>query len=199
MSTSIASSNSLRLGVFPRGQSTRRSRGFTLTEALVVMAIAAILIGIGTPAMTATLRSVKLSSATNDLIGSLLLARSEAVKRKGRVVLCKSADGVACTQGGGWDQGWIVFHDANNNAAHDPGEAIIQRTEALGADMRVTGNASVARYVSYAPSGTTNLWNGGFQAGTITVCGHAASEARQIVLSSSGRPRVQKATVASCI
>jgi type IV fimbrial biogenesis protein FimT len=198
MNTSTSSSNLIRSGVSFCGRPRTRSRGFSLIEALAVMTIAAILIGVGTPAMTATLRSVELTSATNDFIGSLLLARSEAVKRKGRVVLCKSPDGATCAQAGDWDQGWIVFHDVNNNAVHDPGEAIIQRTQALRSDLRVTGNASVTRYVSYAASGTTNLSNGGFQAGTITVCGLAAGEARQIVLSSSGRPRVQKATVASC-
>jgi type IV fimbrial biogenesis protein FimT len=162
------------------------------------MALAAILVGVGTPAMTATARSVELSSATNDLIGSLLLARSEAVKRKGRVVLCKSSDGSGCAQADGWEQGWIVFHDANNNGVHEAGEAVIQRIQALQPNLRVSGNASLSRYISYAPSGATSMANGAFQAGTITICGQPAGEARQIVLSSSGRPRVQKTTVASC-
>ena len=150
--------------------------------------------------MTATVRSVQLSSASNDLLAGLLMARSEAIKRNGRVVLCKSADGISCAGTGGWEQGWIVFHDGNNNGTRDGGEEIIQRAQALSADLRVTGNLNVARYVSYAPTGATRLVGGGFQAGTITLCRQSAEggEARQIVLSSSGRPRVQKTLVGAC-
>jgi type IV fimbrial biogenesis protein FimT len=131
----------------------------------------------------------------------MLLARSEAVKRKGRVVLCKSRDGATCAQAGGWDQGWIVFHDVNNNGLREAGEVLIVQQEALSANLRLTGNLNVANYVSFAPNGATKLVGGNFQAGTLTVCNHSleAEEARQIVVNAVGRARVQKAPVASCI
>jgi type IV fimbrial biogenesis protein FimT len=201
MNTSTSSLNLVHFAAFPCGRSKTRSRGFTVIEVLAVMAIAAILVGVGAPAMTATLRSVELSSATNDLMGSLLLARSEAVKRKGRVVLCKSPDGASCAQAGGWQQGWIVFHDANNNGLREAGEVLIVQQEALSTNLRLTGNVNVANYVSFAPNGATKLVGGNFQAGTLTVCNQSleAEEARQIVVNAVGRARVQKATVASCI
>src|SRR5437660_1719517 len=100
----------------------RRVRGFTLIELMVVLAISAILVGVGTPAFTGLIRQTELTSATNDLFASLLLARSEAAKRRSRVALCKSADGSTCTPAGGWEQGWIVFHDTNNDGARQGGE-----------------------------------------------------------------------------
>src|SRR4051794_16741120 len=152
-------------------QRTRRSaRGFTLIELLVVVAIAAILLGTAVPSFRGVIRAAKLGSATDSLFSSLLLARSEAAKRHSRVVLCKSADGTNCATRGGWEQGWIVFHDANNNGSRDPGEQVVWHVQAMPGDMRLSGNLNVAKYVSYAPTGETKLASGAFQAGTITLC-----------------------------
>lgn len=200
MNTSTAPSIHTPICALEASGSRRRICGFTLIELLVVVAIAAILVGVATPAMTSTVRSVKLSSASNDLLGALLMARSESIKRNIRVAVCKSADGNSCALTGGWEQGWIVFQDTNNTGTHDGSEAVIAHQQAMSSDMRVTGNQSVARYVSYAPTGATKLAGGGFQAGTITLCRQSAlgGEARQIILSSAGRPRVQKTLVSSC-
>jgi type IV fimbrial biogenesis protein FimT len=179
----------------------RPAPGFTLVELLVVLAIVAVLLGTAIPSFRGVIRSAKLSSATDSLFSSLLMARSEAAKRHARVVLCKSADGSNCTTRGGWEQGWIVFHDANNNGLRDPGEDVVSRVNAMAGEMRFSGNLNVAKYVSYAPTGETKLASGAFQAGTITLCSASSTsqEARQIVLSSVGRPRVQKARVATCL
>src|SRR5687767_7278791 len=107
--------------------SPRRSGGFTLIELAAVMAVAAVLVGAGVPPLTETVRSIRLSSASNDLLAGLLMARSEALKRNGRGVVCKSSDGVSCASTGGWEQGWVVFHDANNNGSRESGEVIVER------------------------------------------------------------------------
>lgn len=185
---------------FNRVQAGRVARGFTLIELMIVLAVASVLLGTAVPAMTSTIKSVQLSSASNQLLAGLLLARSEAIKRNGRGVICKSADGATCTASGDWEQGWLVFHDADNDGSRDAGEAIVQQVEHLAGDLRVKGKLSVARYISYGADGGTRFASGGFQAGTITLCLRSANagEARQIIVSSSGRPRVQKARVDDC-
>lgn len=183
-----------------RRPAVRRDRGFTLIELMLVVAIAAVLMGFGVPSVTGILNSNRLTSASNALLSSLRLARSEAFKRNGRVIVCKSADGDTCTSAGGWEQGWIVFHDANHNGEHDGDEVVIERGNPLAGSLRLTGNSSVGKYVSFVATGTARMTGGGFQAGTVTVCNQSAEggEARQIVLNAVGRARVQKVMVGSC-
>lgn len=174
--------------------------GYTLVELLVVLAVSAILLGIGVPSFASLSGSSRLSSATNDLISSLHLARSEAIKRNARVVMCISATGNACATSGDWDQGWLVFHDANNNATLDAGESVILARPALPAGFRLTGNRWVSNYISYNPSGATTTISGVLQMGTLTLCNESGvpGMARQVVISITGRPRTSKITLASC-
>ncbi|AMO25192.1 type IVa pilus pseudopilin TppE [Ramlibacter solisilvae] len=167
---------------------------------MAVVAVAAVLAGAAVPSMTGLMRWSRLTSASQDLFAGFTMARSEAIKRNSRVAVCKSANGVSCAASGGWEQGWIVFHDANNNGMREAGEPVVTRAQAFPGELRVSGNLNVQRYVSYAPNGAARLASGAFQAGTITVCNASAgaTDARQIVLSSSGRPRVLKTRLANC-
>ena len=177
-----------------------RQRGFTLIELMIVVAVATVLLGFGIPSMSTLMNSNKLTAASNALLSSMRLARSEAFKRNGRVVLCKSRDGVVCTMSGGWEQGWLVFHDADGNGEHGQAEVVIERGNPLPSTLRLTGNSSIAKYMSFVATGATRIATGGFQAGTVTVCNLSATggEARQIVLNAFGRPRVERVAVASC-
>lgn len=179
----------------------QRHRGASLLELLVVLSVLSVLLGAGAAALDGIGRTMKLSAAANRLLSELYLARSEAIKRNARVVVCRSGDGETCARSGGWEQGWIVFHDRNNNAERDGGEALIRRGEAPAAKFRIIGNETVARYVSFSPFGGTRLTSGAFQAGTFTVCRESPdrSEARQLIINSVGRPRVKKLEVPDCL
>lgn len=174
--------------------------GLSLVESVVTLGVVAGALQLGLPALDDMLQATALSSASQDLLMDLHLARMEAVKRNRRVAMCKSADGVQCTAAGGWEQGWIVFHDENNNGSLDAGEERIARREALAQPLRLRGNQPVADYISYTPLGVSRFAAGGFQAGTLTLCRASPmpTPARQVVLNAAGRPRVQKGTVASC-
>lgn len=177
-----------------------KQSGTTLLELMVVLAVAAILLAIGIPSFASLSTNSHLTSATNSMVASLHLARSEAIKRNSRTVLCPSASGTACAVSGGWQQGWLVFHDVNNNAALDAGEAVILSQRGMPDGFRLTGNSHVASYISYTPIGATRTLSGLYQVGTLTVCEASESpvSARQIVISSTGRPRTAKVKLASC-
>jgi type IV fimbrial biogenesis protein FimT len=168
---------------------------------MVVMAIVSVLAVTAAPSMVALANSIRLTSASNGFLAHLYLARSEAIKRNGRVVVCKSADGIVCAAAGGWDQGRLLFHDVNNNGVLDAGEPVFASEPRLHPSLRMTGNLNVGRYVSFDANGTTRLIGGGFQAGTVTLCRESLGpgESRQIVLNALGRPRVHKAPIDVCL
>lgn len=176
-----------------------RGGGFTLIELLIMLALVTIIGSLATGSLGRLGHALRLRTLTEDFLGSLRLARSEALKRNVRVTLCKSASGESCTQEGGWHQGWILFEDADNDAKVGPGEPVIRRVQALPADWRLTGNDLVERYISYAPNGRTRTITNAFQAGTVTLCrvgGDAA--ARLVVINNSGRVRAAAAEIDAC-
>lgn len=99
--------------------------GFTLVELLVVLAIVAILAGLAMPGFGRTLERYRLRSAEEDLRSAIHVARSEALRRGGRVTLRRaSASGCAPRNDQDWSCGWMVFADGHDDG--DPGEALIQ-------------------------------------------------------------------------
>lgn len=76
-------------------------RGFTLIEAMVVIAIVAILAGLAAPAMQGLIGTMRSKSAAFDLISDLAYARSEALKRNASVRVQPSS-------GTDWSQGWQI-------------------------------------------------------------------------------------------
>ena len=173
-----------------------KSDGFTLIELLAVLTIATIVLTLGVPSFQEIIRNNRLTTQANRLISSINLARSEAIKRGVRVTLCKSNDGENCVNGNGYEQGWIVFSDQNENAIFDNNnEEIIRVVGATSGDLIIEANSdTVADYISYVSEGWSVLINGNFQAGTIKLCIPERSEGRQIVITRGGRARVEKST-----
>jgi type IV fimbrial biogenesis protein FimT len=189
-----------RTQVFGWAVPWRWQQGLSLVELLVVVLIGGWLAALAVPSLGALVHAQRGSALASGLFASLQLTRIAAITRNDRVVMCKSADGSGCSTAGGWQQGWIVFHDRNNNAAWDVGETVIERHQALSPGWWLTGNGPVSNYVSYGSTGYSKLVSGAFQAGTFTLCPDAGGggEARQIVINSAGRARIQKVDATVC-
>ena len=65
---------------------SRHASGFTLIEAMVTLAIFAILVAIGVPAMSTWIRNNKVRSVTDALQTGLRLAQAESLRRSRQVV-----------------------------------------------------------------------------------------------------------------
>ena len=165
--------------------SPRKVGGLTFVELLVVITVAAILASIAFPDFVGLIKNNRSATEINDVLSSLTLARSEAVKRNTSVAVCSSADGAACLDSGeAWQNGWIVFEDPDGNGVvADPADVISVYGELPG-DRSLT---FTPEFVVYESSGMATA--GGNS--TFILCDDRGdSSARGLILSASGRPRV---------
>lgn len=161
-------------------------RGLTLLELMSTMSIAVVLTTTAIPAFTGLVQRNHLTTEINTFISHLHLARSEAVKRGHRVVMCRSPDGVNCGLTEGWHKGWITFADTNANRERDAGESLL-RLES-GKDNGITITSGRRRKVVYQATGFSPGTNG-----TYTFCDPDHPEwAKAVILSNSGRTRLSE-------
>jgi len=71
--------------------SVKLSRGVTLIEMIVVVAILAILVAIAAPSFTIMLANAQIRTAAQAIHDGLQLARVEAIRQNGRVIFTKNA------------------------------------------------------------------------------------------------------------
>ena len=193
--------------------SSIRSQGHSLIDTLFVLFILALLGGMAASAMQSLRTSARLQSTAEALHSAVLSARTQAMRLEKRVTLCAAAAStpdsllpIRCHQtsdGNGlnvWRQGWLLFEDDNNNGTWDVNEGRLQQQAAVHADVSVSGNATVSRFVSFGASGRSLALNGAFQAGTLTVCQRQTQEASgwRVVVNAVGRPRLEKTTISDC-
>lgn len=95
----------------PRPAPAHRAAGFTLVELLVTLTVLGVTLAIGLPSFKSLMARNRVTGETNEFVGGLNLARSEAVRRTQPVAL-RSADASA-----DFGTGWDAFTDANANGA----------------------------------------------------------------------------------
>lgn len=169
------------------------SRGFTLLELLVTLVIVAVMLGVAVPGMNDLVRRNRLAAAHNEFLSSLYLLRSEAAKRNRVMTMCRmsAASPPDCDDDGptGWEAGWSIWLDEDDNGQIDLDEVLVSTRGALADGVRLSGNgASLTHRIAFKPIGVPV----GFNNGTFTVCVDEYREARQIIISTAGRIRTRK-------
>ena len=152
-------------------------KGFTLIELVTTLTIAGILMAIAAPSMFSFLASNRLTTQTNDLIADISFARSEAIKRNGTVVICKSNNPTAATPtcdattSDPWETGRIIFFDNVDLAAgitqnYDyqtaDNDKLLRVREPLDGNNTLRPNSStvtpnLSNYLAYTKYGLTTL------------------------------------------
>jgi type IV fimbrial biogenesis protein FimT len=164
-------------------------RGFTLVELMYTVAVAAIVLGIGIPAFTETMRSGRMTASVNTAITAMHVARSEAVKRRARVTLCRSTAGAdpECDADG---EGYMVFANAADDQTFDSPADTLIKAGAWLADGVTVQYDGLPTYVSYTATGFTRAIGGGTLAGNIVVCDERGDRAARVIsLAATGRPQ----------
>jgi type IV fimbrial biogenesis protein FimT len=159
-----------------------RDQGFTLTELLVAMAIGALLLTLAAPGFTRHRGEASLRAASNETLAALQLARRIALARGQSVTVCPSADGIACSFAG---SEWLLFANAPGgvDSRREGADQLLQRWT-LPRGVVVTGTRGYAAFQPRPGAATTV---------TFQFCHSAApATALAIVLSQSGRPRIER-------
>lgn len=114
---------------FPRHHHTRirRPSGFTLIELMVTLAVAAILLAIAVPSFRDMLERNRVAAQSNELLGGLQTARSEAIRKNATHRFCSSANG------------WIVRTPAAATAIREGSLVGTTTVGAYCADYRADG------------------------------------------------------------
>jgi type IV fimbrial biogenesis protein FimT len=177
-------------------------RGYTLVEMMVVLGIAAIIASIAIPSYRGMMNTSRVSDSATSLHGALMLARTEALKRNGRVVVCKisnvvptpparpACDGTPSTRANmGWANGWMTFVDPNGNSTLDANEELIfvQNNLAKNAVDGAIVPSVAQELIVFGAMGQS------FMAMNFVLSGADASLDRAVCIAAGGRVRVGKA------
>ena len=172
--------------------------GFTLVEAVVVLAVLAILVGLATPSLVGLRERQQLQAQAEDFWNSLMLARAQALLHQKHTTVCAASSTGVCDAAAGWHAGWLVFVDGNRNGQREADEPLLQQRGSAPAAVRIMGNSTVNHVIGYGAEGRSESLTGAFQAGTVRVCVPGQGDGWQVVLNAVGRPRLEKAAMPTC-
>lgn len=145
-----------------------KSRGFTLIELMVVVALAAIFLGIGVPSFKNFVAGQRVKTAAGDFAMAVVFARAEAIKRNMDVTMTAATSGAS-----GWKDGWTVAAGGNSLSVQPAFEGVTfagpasgitykrsGRLSAAVGSMTITGQDGNARCVTIDLSGMPNITKG---------------------------------------
>jgi type IV fimbrial biogenesis protein FimT len=161
--------------------------GISLIELLIALAIMAFLLtNVGLPGFRDTANRHDIDAAVRDLIDAISMARSAAISENVMVTLCRSSDGKLCK--GSWENGSILFTDANADRVINGNDRLLFRFPALKPQGTLTFNSfRNQQYLQLTPRGATNNQNGNF---TFCPANGDPRLIRQLIINITGRARV---------
>lgn len=161
------------------------SRGFTIIELAVTLAVVGVIAAIAVPSLQALINVNRLAGTAGELTAALQVARSEAVRRNARVTVCAGSAGV-CSGSTTWTN-WTVF--GSDNAA---GSDDVIRDDSAPSSVQLTGSAD---RIVFRPSGQVTLET------ALNVCiptSNPTQNKRIVTVMASGGVRTAPGTGGTC-
>ncbi len=157
-----------------------RSRGFTIIEFAVTLAIVGILVSMALPNLMSMLANSQLRSTSSELHAALSTARAEALRSRTAVTFC-ARTGTACasasTESSSWADGWIVFIDRNSDGTVNSDEKIVNEYGKLSAGVTLAGTNRI-RFFSSGTADTN---------ATLSIKKEGATTGREISIAIGGK------------
>ena len=151
--------------------------GFTLLEMLITVTVLAILVAIGLPSFRTMIDRNAVTATANNLLSTLLLARSEAIKREVNTVVAKD--------GSDWSS-WQAYADADKDGTFKkpPDEMLIKQS---AGKPTITPKGAIGTQLTYNSRGRSNISLGSSDYFEIS----KGKCAYKVAFNSTGRPRVE--------
>lgn len=162
-----------------------------MIELMVVVSVIAIMATIAAPSIRSMLEANAISNEINNFVGTLQMARSEAIKNAADVVMCKASPNSSgvfkCKTGSeDWNIGWVVFVDRDGDADLDTSnDQIISVSESISRTGAIVKNNN--RKIIFNRLG---LVADGFSQFTFNSKSGDNNLQKRVCLSKSGRVRV---------
>lgn len=155
----------------------KKNSGFTMLEVLIAVAVLSILVALAVPSFRELMDRNAVTTAANDLLSSVLLARSESVKREQRIAIARN--------GSDW-KSWQVFTDLNNDGSYDSDSEELLLEHSLDDSLTIAKVGNIGNYLSFSSRGRATLQ----AADGLKIA--KGSHQRYLCFSATGRPRVQE-------
>ncbi|MBK7119562.1 MAG: GspH/FimT family pseudopilin [Comamonadaceae bacterium] len=186
----------------------RSSRGVTAIELATVIAILAILSALAGPSFVNLIRSNNVSSVVNTFMSDMRFARSEAIRRGGAVIMCRSnvpeAASPTCgtgsgPNGNGWVSGWLVFEDRDNSNSYNSGDQLLRIQPAITTvDSFLESGGSSSTKFEFTANGRMKNLSSATQLQVGSNFSMTNAQQRTLCVSPSGRVRVVGDGTTSC-
>lgn len=159
----------------------RKDAGFTLIELLTTLAIMAVTLTLGVPTLKQTLQHYRVVSTMHLITADLALARSAAIMRRTRVMVCPGTPELGCRTDSDWSKGWLVFTSTSGGRQPETDADILSAGGVRSSgQMSIRASRSTLRYQADGRSAHSNQ--------TIRIC--AGNQLMgEIVINNVGRVR----------
>lgn len=166
----------------------QKSRGFSLLELMIVIAVSAIIMSIAFPSFTSFINNQERRSALYELTGIFAFARQHAVMNGALVTVCPLDSTDTC--GRNWNDDIHAFLDPNNTRKLSTNKALL-RTISPSKNGYLTVRSLNRSFFQFRPTGFVHS-----DLGNITWCPKSrdSSLAGQVIINRGGQVRLARDT-----
>ena len=157
-------------------QQRHTSKGYSLVEVMITVAVMAIAIGLAAPSLSTFMKNNRMTEVSNKLVSAIILARNEAVTRRATVTVT------------GNDAGWTVGVIPLSTTTITP-----LTSYSLENDVRLVISNNSINSITFKPDGFRDA-SGNTSSFFFTVCSADTTDTRIVNVSAAGTTSVTKGT-----